>query len=151
MRKLLGTVWFRAVVPCLSPAWRDRVLEVLVEHVPIPNHRVKIDGRGVLLSELSHAQFDSVRRTYLPDVARADVELLMTDVIMPGSSGPDLYRTLARRKPALKVLFTSGYTADDRPAQPPCTGHGVSSEAVYSGCVVSESTESPRRVRPNAR
>jgi cell division GTPase FtsZ len=78
VRKLLGTVWFRAVVPLLSPAWRDRVLEVLVEHAPIPNHRVKIDGRGVLLSELSHAQLnDIVRRTYLPDVARADVELLM--------------------------------------------------------------------------
>ena len=46
------------------------------------------------------------------DIFTSDVELLVTDVIMPGSSGPDLYRTLARRKPALKVLFTSGYTAD---------------------------------------
>jgi cell division GTPase FtsZ len=79
VRKLLGTVWFRSVVPCLSHAWRDRVLEVLVEHAPIPNHRVKIDGRGLLLSEFTHAQLnDIVRRTYLPDVARADVELLMT-------------------------------------------------------------------------
>ena len=78
VRKLLGTVWFRAVVPRLSHAWRDRVLEVLVEHAPIPNHRVKIDGRSALLSELTHAQLtDIVRRTYQPDVARADVELLM--------------------------------------------------------------------------
>ena len=78
VRKLLGTVWFRAVVPRLSPAWRDRVLDVLVEHAPIPNHRVKVDGRGALLSELTLAQLtDIVRRTYQPDVARADVELLM--------------------------------------------------------------------------
>ena len=42
----------------------------------------------------------------------SEVELLVTDVIMPGASGPDLYRTLVARKPALKVLFTSGYTAD---------------------------------------
>jgi cell division GTPase FtsZ len=78
VKKLLGTVWFRAVVPRLSHAWRERVLEVLVEHAPIPNHRVKIDGRNVLLSELTHAQLnDIVRQTYLPDVARADVELLM--------------------------------------------------------------------------
>jgi cell division GTPase FtsZ len=78
VRKLLGTVWFRAVVPLLSHAWRDRVLEALVEHAPIPNHRVKLDGRGVLLSELTHAQLnDIVKRTYLPDLARADVELLM--------------------------------------------------------------------------
>ena len=61
-------MWFRAVVPRLSHAWRDRVLEVLVEHAPIPNHRVKVDGRGALLSELTHAQVTNiVRRTYLPD------------------------------------------------------------------------------------
>jgi len=78
VRKLLGTVWFRAVVPLLSPAWRDRVLEALVEHAPIPNHRVKLDGQGVLLSELTHAQLnDLVKRTYLPDLARADADLLM--------------------------------------------------------------------------
>jgi cell division GTPase FtsZ len=78
VRKLLGTMWFRGVVPRLSPAWRDRVLDVLVEHAPIPNHRVKVDGRGAFLSELTHAQLtDIVRRTYLPEAARADVELLM--------------------------------------------------------------------------
>jgi len=78
VRKLLGTVWFRAVVPRLSQAWRDRVLEVLVAHAPIPNHRVKIDGRSALLSDLTHAQLtDIVRRTYLPDAARSDVDLLM--------------------------------------------------------------------------
>jgi cell division GTPase FtsZ len=78
VRKLLGTVWFRGVVPRLSHAWRERVLEVLVEYAPIANHRVKIDGRNALLSELSHAQLtEVVRRTSLPDVARADVDLLM--------------------------------------------------------------------------
>ena len=78
VRKLLGTMWFRGVVPRLSPAWRERALEVLVEHAPIPNHRVKVDGRTALLSELTHAQLtDIVRRTYLPDAARADVDLLM--------------------------------------------------------------------------
>ena len=78
MRKLLGTVWFRGVVPRLSPAWRDRVLDVLAEHAPIANHRVKIDGRSGLLSDLTHAQLtEVVRRTSLPDVARADVDLLM--------------------------------------------------------------------------
>ena len=78
VRKLLGTVWFRAVVPLLSPAWRDRVLEALVEHAPIPNHRMKLDGRSVLLSELTHAQLnDIVKRTYLPDLARQTSSCLM--------------------------------------------------------------------------
>ena len=38
--------------------------------------------------------------------------LLVTDVIMPGSSGPALYERLARQRPDLKVLYVSGYTDD---------------------------------------
>ena len=38
--------------------------------------------------------------------------LLLTDVIMPGMNGKDLYREAARKHPDLKVLYMSGYTAD---------------------------------------
>jgi CheY-like chemotaxis protein len=38
--------------------------------------------------------------------------LLVTDVIMPGSSGPALFERLARQRPDLKVLYVSGYTDD---------------------------------------
>jgi CheY-like chemotaxis protein len=37
-------------------------------------------------------------------------DLLLTDVIMPGSSGPNLFERLFRRQPTLKVLYLSGYT-----------------------------------------
>jgi PAS domain S-box-containing protein len=37
-------------------------------------------------------------------------DLLLTDVIMPRVSGPDLARALRRAHPGLKVLFMSGYT-----------------------------------------
>jgi CheY-like chemotaxis protein len=40
----------------------------------------------------------------------ADVDLLLSDVIMPGSNGNELYRQLRVLKPDLKVLFMSGYT-----------------------------------------
>ena len=54
------------------------MLDVLVSTVPIPNHRLKVDHRGVRLSELSYAQLsDVVKRIHVPDVARADVDLLM--------------------------------------------------------------------------
>ncbi|MBX9650791.1 MAG: PAS domain S-box protein [Xanthobacteraceae bacterium] len=40
----------------------------------------------------------------------AAFDLLFTDVIMPGLNGRQLAAAMAQRRPALKVLFTSGYT-----------------------------------------
>jgi hypothetical protein len=37
------------------------------------------------------------------------IDLLLTDVAMPGRTGPQLSREVARRRPGVKVLFTSGY------------------------------------------
>jgi two-component system cell cycle sensor histidine kinase/response regulator CckA len=47
------------------------------------------------------------------------IDLLITDVIMPGMSGPDVARSLVGLRPGLKVLYVSGY-ADDALGQ-----HGV--------------------------
>jgi len=47
------------------------------------------------------------------DVARdheGRVDLLVTDVIMPGMNGRDLSRALRQDRPDIRVLFTSGYT-----------------------------------------
>ena len=38
------------------------------------------------------------------------VDLVVTDVIMPGGSGVELYKKLAIERPGLPVLYTSGYT-----------------------------------------
>jgi two-component system cell cycle sensor histidine kinase/response regulator CckA len=49
------------------------------------------------------------------EVARAhegDIDLLLTDVVMPHGTGPDLAATLRGERPGISVLFMSGYTAD---------------------------------------
>jgi two-component system cell cycle sensor histidine kinase/response regulator CckA len=40
---------------------------------------------------------------------RGGVDLVLTDVVMSGMSGPDLARVLAVSRPGVKVLFMSGY------------------------------------------
>jgi len=40
---------------------------------------------------------------------RQPVDLIVTDVVMPGGDGPSLFRTLSRVDPALRVIYMSGY------------------------------------------
>jgi signal transduction histidine kinase/ActR/RegA family two-component response regulator len=43
---------------------------------------------------------------------RDEIDLLITDVVMPNMSGKELQDSLLKTKPDLKTLFMSGYTAD---------------------------------------
>ncbi len=41
------------------------------------------------------------------------IDLLLTDMLLPGMSGRDLAELLLRTRPALKVVYISGYTGDE--------------------------------------
>jgi CheY-like chemotaxis protein len=52
------------------------------------------------------------------------IDVLLTDVVMPGLSGPELTRQLVERRPTLKVIHMSGYT-DDASVQDTMLGPGI--------------------------
>jgi PAS domain S-box-containing protein len=52
------------------------------------------------------------------------IDVLLTDVVMPGCNGTELYRRLARQAPQLKVVYMSGY-ADSRISGDEFEGKGI--------------------------
>jgi len=44
---------------------------------------------------------------------RGEIDLVISDVSLPGLSGPELVATMRREYPGLRVLFTSGYRPDE--------------------------------------
>ena len=73
-------------------------------------------GETVLLVEDDAAGYqvlaaeDARSAIELCDTLEGDLDLLLTDVVMPETSGPVLAEDLQRRYSDLKVLFMSGYT-----------------------------------------
>ncbi len=51
------------------------------------------------------------------DARRSDVDLLLTDVVLPGETGRALAGRLRRENPALKVLLVTGYAEQMSPPE----------------------------------
>jgi signal transduction histidine kinase len=66
------------------------------------------------LHELGYTVFDSENAANALAILdrEAGIKLLFTDVVMPDTNGKKLADEALRRRPALKVLFTTGYTAN---------------------------------------
>jgi PAS domain S-box-containing protein len=53
---------------------------------------------------------DPIEARRIADTYRGDIQLMITDVVMPKVSGRELAQQLAGRRPSMKVLYMSGYT-----------------------------------------
>jgi hypothetical protein len=75
-------------------------------------HRVLAKGGYTVL-----AAGDGVEALGMVEAHPGPIDLVVTDVIMPRMSGPDLAARLRARDPGIRLLYVSGYTADQLRAQ----------------------------------
>jgi two-component system cell cycle sensor histidine kinase/response regulator CckA len=101
---------------------------VVVEPVPRADLRGSADTSVLVvedeegLRELTKRLLQRLGCTVLVAASGADalrlftqhpsIDLVLTDVVMPGLSGADLTQQLIEQRPALKVIYMSGYTED---------------------------------------
>jgi two-component system sensor histidine kinase EvgS len=96
------------IVEALAHAGRGNILvveddEILGEVIP------KILDRLGYTFLLADTPGEAVRLCRLQDV---QIDVLLTDVVMPGMSGKELWEQVSQIRPDTKVIYMSGYTAD---------------------------------------
>jgi two-component system cell cycle sensor histidine kinase/response regulator CckA len=71
-------------------------------------HKMILEGAGYRVVEAVDGQ-DAIDK-FMEHTA--DVDILVTDVVMPKIDGKSLYEEIRKRRPDMKVLFISGYAKD---------------------------------------
>jgi len=104
LRKLLGMRWFRTVLGRLSPQWRERVFNVLIE-TAVPDHALKLGRQTMHLHELSYEQLQEIdAKTIVADWIRPDLDLLVTVGRFWGADAVKRFRFVeapARQEPSM--------------------------------------------------
>jgi two-component system cell cycle sensor histidine kinase/response regulator CckA len=97
----------------LMPGGRGTVLFV-EDEVALRNlmHRVLAKGGYTVL-----AAGDGLEALALVEGHPGRIDLVVTDVVMPRMSGPELATRLRSRDPGIRLLYVSGYTADQLHSQ----------------------------------
>lgn len=90
--------------------------EIVVERKPIvliaeDNDPVR-DVAVAMIEDMDYIVLDAPDGEKALDIIkqRDDIDLLLSDVVMPGMNGPELAAEALKIRPDLKVLFASGYT-----------------------------------------
>jgi two-component system cell cycle sensor histidine kinase/response regulator CckA len=67
-----------------------------------------LTGKGYTVLEAENAE---VALKIVKDKGE-EIDIIITDVVMPGMSGPDMVKTISKDYPDIKVVFISGYGED---------------------------------------
>lgn len=96
----------------------ERILLVEDEDTVRSVTRRLLEKLGYEVDTVSEAE-EALKRF---ESGEAEVDLVLTDIVMPGLTGVEMAEILVRDHPGLKFLFTSGYTSKELgrdPGQPP--------------------------------
>jgi PAS domain S-box-containing protein len=87
---------------------KDTILLVEDEQILLDMSTIMLESLGyTVLSTMSAVEALRLAREY-----QGDIDLLITDVIMPEMNGKELAEQIRHLRPDLRILFISGYTAD---------------------------------------
>ncbi len=70
--------------------------------------RIFLEGYGYKVLEASSAE----QAIEMADIFSGTIDLLLTDVIMPGMSGRQLAESIVSKRPQIRVVYMTGYTDD---------------------------------------
>ncbi len=108
--RLTGEIASVTVAPLIAPLMSGSETVLLVEDEEAVRilSRMILSRAGYRVIEAANGREAEARHLEFSGL----ITLVITDVVLPGSSGPELFQRLALRDPRLKVLYMSGYTDD---------------------------------------
>jgi PAS domain S-box-containing protein len=100
----------RSVVPRQRPPRSGSETILLIEDEPALRRLARrvLEAKGYTVLEAQ----DGAAALQLCEQHKGAIDLLLTDVVMPGLSAREVVAALCARRPGLKVLYMSGYTSD---------------------------------------
>jgi two-component system cell cycle sensor histidine kinase/response regulator CckA len=96
-------------VPVIEPKHGDGVILLVEDEAPVrafASRALRLRGYTVLEADSAEAALKTLEDQSL------NVDLFVTDVVMPGKDGPSWVREALKVRPQVRVVFVSGYAED---------------------------------------
>jgi two-component system cell cycle sensor histidine kinase/response regulator CckA len=99
----------KAVVPKAVAKHRDGVILLVEDEAPVrafASRALRLRGYTVLEADSAEAALKTLEDESL------NIDVFVTDVVMPGMDGPSWVREALKERPGVRVVFVSGYAED---------------------------------------